>query len=100
MMEDIPWRKLTNRRKDEVRKEVYAHAFSQCRTEMEAMADCARGKFISIVWECRAENHVMNECLHQYTNKSCMAEAFDVAERKWNAELRDKKAAAAEGRAP
>jgi hypothetical protein len=56
---------LTNRRKDVVRKRVYAHAFSQCRREVETFTKCMDGRMFSVVWACRPQNSEMNECLHQ-----------------------------------
>lgn len=65
MADPLVVKPLTNRRKDVVRKGVYAHAFKECRAELEAFTGCMEGRMLSVVWACRAENHAMNECLHK-----------------------------------
>lgn len=56
---------LTNRRKDVVRKGVYAHAFAECRAEIETFTGCMEGRMFSVVYACRDQNRAMNECLHK-----------------------------------
>ncbi|KAG8461447.1 hypothetical protein KFE25_001051 [Diacronema lutheri] len=75
-------RPLTNRRKDVVRKAVYAHAFKECRAELEAYIGCMQGRMLSVVWACRPENRTMNECLHQFTNPACLDKAYEEEERR------------------
>eukprot|EP00307_Rebecca_sp_RCC1486_P004387 CAMPEP_0119407312 /NCGR_PEP_ID=MMETSP1335-20130426/1255_1 /TAXON_ID=259385 /ORGANISM="Chrysoculter rhomboideus, Strain RCC1486" /LENGTH=90 /DNA_ID=CAMNT_0007431409 /DNA_START=25 /DNA_END=297 /DNA_ORIENTATION=- len=87
-MADASYIKLSNRRKDDIRKEVYAQAFDVCHEQLRTYAECIHGRLFSVVWTCRAENRALNDCLHPHTSKEKMEEAFGVAERKLNEERR------------
>jgi hypothetical protein len=56
---------LTNRRKDVVRKGVYALAFAECRAEIETFTSCMEGRMFSVIYACRDQNRAMNDCLHK-----------------------------------
>ena len=64
-MDDAPRIPLTNRRKDVVRKGVYAHAFAECRAEIETFTGCMEGRMFSVIYACREQNRAMNDCLHK-----------------------------------
>ncbi|KAG5227151.1 Cytochrome oxidase biogenesis protein [Salix suchowensis] len=37
-------------------------------------AQCASGRTLSVVWQCRKQAKELNECLHQYTNDAVLEE--------------------------
>lgn len=43
-----------------------------CKEPLRAYAECIHGKLFAVVWECRAENRALNDCLHpQCARASC-----------------------------
>ncbi|CAI5464958.1 unnamed protein product [Closterium sp. Yama58-4] len=55
-----------------LRSRMKERALKECAREIEAYADCVRGRVFSIVWACRAHATELNECLHQYTNDAVL----------------------------
>mmetsp|Transcript_6734 Transcript_6734/g.19867 ORF Transcript_6734/g.19867 Transcript_6734/m.19867 type:complete len:97 (+) Transcript_6734:262-552(+) len=67
----------------EARKELSAVAIKKCDEFLAAFSACARRENLMVVFNCRAENRAMNECLHQYTNET----AFETYKLERSAEL-------------
>ncbi|CAI7852905.1 unnamed protein product, partial [Closterium sp. NIES-53] len=55
-----------------LRSKMKERALKECAREIEAYADCVRGRVFSIVWACRAHATELNQCLHQYTNDAVL----------------------------
>lgn len=49
-----------------------AKALKECDQYAAKYAECALGRTISVVWQCREQAKVLNKCLHQYTNDSVL----------------------------
>ena len=54
----------------EARKELSAIAIRKCDAHLAAFSRCAREQNLLVVFNCRAENRRMNDCLHRYTNET------------------------------
>ncbi|KAH7652912.1 Cytochrome c oxidase biogenesis protein Cmc1-like protein [Dioscorea alata] len=49
-------------------------ALKECDHYTAKYAECAMGRTISVVWQCRKQAKELNECLHQFTNDSVLEE--------------------------
>ncbi|KAG9458396.1 hypothetical protein H6P81_002904 [Aristolochia fimbriata] len=49
-------------------------ALKECDHYTSKYAECATGKTISVVWQCRKQARELNDCLHQFTNDSVLEE--------------------------
>ena len=58
----------------EARKELSAIAIRKCDAHLAAFSRCAREQNLLVVFNCRAENRRMNDCLHRYTNETAFEE--------------------------
>lgn len=47
-------------------------ALRECEEYTSKYAQCATGRTISVVWQCRKQAKELNDCLHQYTNDSVL----------------------------
>ncbi|KAG5621174.1 hypothetical protein H5410_006392 [Solanum commersonii] len=57
-----------------LRSKMKQKALKQCDQYTTKYAECASGRTISVVWQCRKQAKELNECLHQYTNDSVLEE--------------------------
>ncbi|KAL2409249.1 hypothetical protein ABEF92_008832 [Exophiala dermatitidis] len=63
----------------EVRRAYYARVRSRCQDEIKEFADCARGRTITVAWNCRAQHHKMNSCMIKWATKA----EEDAAREEW-----------------
>ncbi|EXJ88094.1 hypothetical protein A1O1_05022 [Capronia coronata CBS 617.96] len=63
----------------EVRKLYYARVRSRCVPEIKEFADCARGRTVSVAWNCRPQQLAMNSCMIQAATKA----EEDAAREEW-----------------
>ncbi|KAK5035162.1 hypothetical protein LTS07_002598 [Exophiala sideris] len=61
---------LSPAQEGEVRRMYYARVRSKCADEVKQFADCARGRTLSVAWNCRAEHRAMNSCMILYATKA------------------------------
>nr|DAD31730.1 TPA_asm: hypothetical protein HUJ06_010581 [Nelumbo nucifera] len=57
-----------------LRSKMKQKALKECDYYTSKYAECASGRTISIIWQCRKQAKELNECLHQYTNDSVLEE--------------------------
>ncbi|XP_044505109.1 uncharacterized protein DDB_G0275933-like [Mangifera indica] len=57
-----------------LRSKMKQKALKECDRFTSKYAECAAGKMISIVWQCRKQAKELNNCLHQYTNDTVLEE--------------------------
>ncbi|XP_044467810.1 uncharacterized protein DDB_G0275933-like [Mangifera indica] len=57
-----------------LRSKMKQKALKECDRYTSKYAECAIGKTISIVWQCRKQAKELNNCLHQFTNDSALEE--------------------------
>ncbi|WOL01649.1 hypothetical protein Cni_G10366 [Canna indica] len=57
-----------------LRSKMKEKALKECDNYCAKYAECAAGRTFSVVWRCRKEAQVLNECLHQYTNDTVLEE--------------------------
>ncbi|XP_031107876.1 uncharacterized protein DDB_G0275933-like [Ipomoea triloba] len=57
-----------------LRSKMKQKALKECDEYAAKYAECATGKTISVVWQCRKQAKELNNCLHQYTNESVLEE--------------------------
>ncbi|CAN4123609.1 unnamed protein product [Withania somnifera] len=57
-----------------LRSKMKQKALKECDRYTTKYAECATGRTISVVWQCRKQAKELNECLHQYTNDSVLEE--------------------------
>lgn len=62
-------RKEAERRISERLRKV---AIEGCQEEIRAFAECARGKMMAVVWDCRAENRVAKSCMQRFKENEKM----------------------------
>ncbi|XP_020103976.1 uncharacterized protein DDB_G0275933 isoform X3 [Ananas comosus] len=55
-----------------LRSKMKQKALKECNYYSAKYAECAAGRTISVVWQCRKHAKELNECLHQYTNDSVL----------------------------
>ncbi|XP_004233498.2 uncharacterized protein [Solanum lycopersicum] len=60
--------------KQALRSKMKQKALKECDRYTTKYAECASGRTISVVWQCRKQAKELNECLHQYTNDSVLEE--------------------------
>ncbi|KAB5516579.1 hypothetical protein DKX38_027227 [Salix brachista] len=57
-----------------LRSKMKQKALKQCEEYASKYAQCASGRTLSVVWQCRKQAKELNECLHQYTNDAVLEE--------------------------
>ncbi|XP_074376186.1 uncharacterized protein LOC141717867 [Apium graveolens] len=57
-----------------LRSKMKVKALKECDQLAAKYAECATGKTISVIWQCRKQAKELNECLHQFTNDSVLEE--------------------------
>ncbi|CAK9150706.1 unnamed protein product [Ilex paraguariensis] len=57
-----------------LRSKMKEKALKACDQYTAKYAECAVGRTLSVVWQCRKQAKELNECLHQYTNDSVLEE--------------------------
>ncbi|KAI8031235.1 hypothetical protein LOK49_LG01G03540 [Camellia lanceoleosa] len=57
-----------------LRSKMKQKALKQCDQYTSKYAECAAGRTLSVVWQCRKQAKELNKCLHQYTNDSVLEE--------------------------
>ncbi|XP_077240006.1 cytochrome c oxidase biogenesis protein Cmc1-like protein [Tasmannia lanceolata] len=57
-----------------LRSKMKQKALKECDRYTSKYAECAVGRTISVVWQCRKQAKELNDCLHQYTNDSILEE--------------------------
>eukprot|EP00262_Sarcandra_glabra_P002588 TRINITY_DN1297_c0_g1_i1.p1 TRINITY_DN1297_c0_g1~~TRINITY_DN1297_c0_g1_i1.p1 ORF type:complete len:106 (-),score=19.70 TRINITY_DN1297_c0_g1_i1:54-371(-) len=57
-----------------LRSKMKQKALKECDYYTSKYAECAVGRTLSVVWQCRKLAKELNECLHQFTNDSVLEE--------------------------
>ncbi|KAF9663965.1 hypothetical protein SADUNF_Sadunf17G0106900 [Salix dunnii] len=57
-----------------LRSKMKQKALKQCEEYASKYAQCASGRTLSVVWQCRKQAKELNECLHQFTNDAVLEE--------------------------
>ncbi|XP_020598389.1 uncharacterized protein DDB_G0275933 [Phalaenopsis equestris] len=57
-----------------LRSKMKQKALKECDHYVAKYAECASGRTLSVVWLCRKQAKVLNECLHHYTNDGVLEE--------------------------
>ncbi|KAK4797567.1 hypothetical protein SAY86_029893 [Trapa natans] len=57
-----------------LRSKMKQKALKECDEYTSKYAQCAYGKTISVVWQCRKQAKELNDCLHQFTNDAVLEE--------------------------
>ncbi|KAH7554392.1 hypothetical protein ACOSP7_028335 [Xanthoceras sorbifolium] len=57
-----------------LRSKMKQKALKECDHYASKYAQCAVGRTISIVWQCRKQAKELNNCLQQYTNDAVLEE--------------------------
>ncbi|KAH9540102.1 hypothetical protein CY35_15G091700 [Sphagnum magellanicum] len=68
LREDAAESRMKKKVEEALRSKMKAQALKECDSMVAKFAECAKGRTLSVVWSCRAEARVLNDCLHQYTN--------------------------------
>ncbi|CAK4702728.1 hypothetical protein LEN26_009033 [Aphanomyces euteiches] len=67
--ERLQW---SNQAENKLKQELNAIALQKCREYTSAFVECSKENGMMVVFKCREQNRVLNECLHQYTNKEAL----------------------------
>ncbi|XP_054780132.1 uncharacterized protein LOC129287888 isoform X1 [Prosopis cineraria] len=57
-----------------LRSKMKQKALKECDHYTAKYAQCASGRTISVVWQCRKQAKELNDCLHQFTNDAVLEE--------------------------
>ncbi|CAL5185766.1 unnamed protein product [Lathyrus oleraceus] len=57
-----------------LRSKMKNKALKECGEYTKKYAECALGRTLSVVWQCRQQAKELNNCLHQFTNDSVLEE--------------------------
>ncbi|KAI5684268.1 hypothetical protein M9H77_05496 [Catharanthus roseus] len=57
-----------------LRSKMKQKALKECNQYTAKYAECASGRTLSVIWQCRQQAKELNECLHQFTNDSVLEE--------------------------
>ncbi|XP_058751224.1 uncharacterized protein LOC131624297 [Vicia villosa] len=57
-----------------LRSKMKSKALKECDEYTKKYAECALGRTLSVVWQCRQQAKELNTCLHQFTNDSVLEE--------------------------
>ncbi|CDP02787.1 unnamed protein product [Coffea canephora] len=57
-----------------LRSKMKQKALKECDLYTAKYAECASGRTLSVVWQCRKQAKELNECLHQFTNDLVLEE--------------------------
>ncbi|EXB97170.1 hypothetical protein L484_008660 [Morus notabilis] len=55
-----------------LRSKMKQKALKECDHYALKYAECATGRTISVVWQCRQQAKELNNCLHQHTNDAVL----------------------------
>ncbi|KAF7819999.1 Cytochrome c oxidase biogenesis protein Cmc1-like [Senna tora] len=57
-----------------LRSKMKQKALKECDQYTSKYAQCASGRTLSVVWQCRKQAKELNACLHQFTNDAVLEE--------------------------
>ncbi|XP_028794900.1 uncharacterized protein DDB_G0275933-like isoform X2 [Neltuma alba] len=57
-----------------LRSKMKQKALKECDHYTAKYAQCASGRTISVVWQCRKQAKELNDCLHRFTNDAVLEE--------------------------
>ncbi|XP_002516747.2 uncharacterized protein DDB_G0275933 [Ricinus communis] len=57
-----------------LRSKMKQKALKECGELTSKYAQCASGRTLSVVWQCRKQAKELNNCLHQFTNDAVLEE--------------------------
>ncbi|KAK2663035.1 hypothetical protein Ddye_001609 [Dipteronia dyeriana] len=57
-----------------LRSKMKQKALKECEQYTSIYAQCAAGRTLSVVWQCRKQAKELNNCLHLYTNDAVLEE--------------------------
>ncbi|KAI4346839.1 hypothetical protein L6164_007702 [Bauhinia variegata] len=57
-----------------LRSKMKQKALKECDHYTSKYAQCAMGRTISVVWQCRKQAKELNDCLRQFTNDAVLEE--------------------------
>ncbi|XP_050228773.1 COX assembly mitochondrial protein 2 [Mercurialis annua] len=57
-----------------LRSKMKQKALKGCEELTSKYAQCASGRTLSVVWQCRQQAKELNLCLHQFTNDAVLEE--------------------------
>ncbi|PIA63569.1 hypothetical protein AQUCO_00201127v1 [Aquilegia coerulea] len=57
-----------------LRSKMKQKALKECEYYTSRYAECASGRTLSVVWQCRKQAKELNLCLHDYTSDSVLEE--------------------------
>ncbi|KAH6642840.1 cytochrome c oxidase biogenesis protein Cmc1 like-domain-containing protein [Boeremia exigua] len=80
---------LSAPQEQQVRDLYYKNVRAKCAAEIEAFAQCALGRTLTMIYACRAPRLAMNTCMLQYQNQ----DSLDAARSEWFALAEERKAA-------
>ncbi|CAN0061988.1 unnamed protein product [Ascophyllum nodosum] len=87
----LNWSKRAEQRLQDELKEI---ALKKCDDSVAKFAACAKEKGMWVVFSCREQSRLMNECLHQHTNKGSFEQyKLDREMELYRASLEDKSSA-------
>eukprot|EP00250_Pteridium_aquilinum_P026820 c33647_g1_i1 orf=81-350(+) len=66
--------RLKKKVEEALRSKMKAKALRECDALAAKYAECTSGRTLSVVWTCRPQFKLLNECLHQYTNDDVLEE--------------------------
>ncbi|KAH9880706.1 hypothetical protein IAQ61_001000 [Plenodomus lingam] len=79
---------LSAPQEQQVKDLYYKNVRAKCAKEIEAFAQCALGRTLTMIYACRAPRLAMNSCMLQYQNQAEM----DAARQEWFALAGERKA--------
>ncbi|KAF0694486.1 Aste57867_14654 [Aphanomyces stellatus] len=62
----------SNQAENKVKQELNAIALANCRDKTAAFVECSKEHGMMVVFKCREQNRILNECLHEYTSKEAL----------------------------
>ncbi|XP_057445342.1 uncharacterized protein LOC130737551 [Lotus japonicus] len=65
---------VKKKEEEALRSKMKQKALKQCDRYTAKYAECASGRTLSVVWQCRQQAKELNECLHHFTNDSVLEE--------------------------
>ncbi|KIO34100.1 hypothetical protein M407DRAFT_240735 [Tulasnella calospora MUT 4182] len=63
---------LSRREEEALFKATKARALKECDVVVKEFANCASGRYFSVIWACKDKLKAMQACVYQYTNPDNM----------------------------
>lgn len=63
---------LKQKAENRIMRELKEVAIRACDGQIRALAQCAEGRMLSVVWHCRSHSKAVDACMHEFSKDEAL----------------------------